>query len=143
MTADSAIRLVDFETYQALMDASFATEGLSSANISGGYRPESNMTRPHPEGRGLDINRITVSGEDIGIRDDAVNQGAPALSSQPDKVREFSRNLLNTGNVTQVIQPWETYGLRGEEPGWQTNWGNTPAQQKHSDHLHFGIARGK
>lgn len=78
-----------------------------------------------------------------------------SAGDQPELVRQFSYNLKNSSaggvRVTQVIQPWMTYGLYKESPqrpevdqGFLRNIGTntrhgTGLERQHFNHLHVSF----
>ena len=144
MSQDQAIRSVDFAAYEAVMDAMFQTRDLTGVNISGGYRPVNSIpgqSLVHPEGRGLDINEIQVSGSPSPVSISLPHSRGAAMTPEHSVVANLSNNLRNDSRVNQVLNPWREYSLSENNGDWQVNDGMTNRERRHRDHLHFGINR--
>ncbi len=158
-TTDETIRNTNFDTFDALLRASFETGNISSVNIEGGWRPSGG--KAHPQGRGLDVNYITfdtqapnqISGSVIpmSVKDSNGNYDRTTKdvsSSYDSRVKEFSHTLAKQGGVNQVTSPWEEYKFNSKAGsfGWKENTGSTTGSSilgkhygDHRNHLHFAL----
>jgi hypothetical protein len=158
--ADEALRKTDFSVYKAVADAAFATDGVSSLNISSAWRPvfkdfdavrgmlaaeglggsaralSMATARPwsdaHPSARGVDINRINQE----RVNNNGFTNGVPNRA-EPDIVSDYTDNLSKIPGRSQIIQPWRIWMKPGQvTPDPNTGTGST--QQGHANHLHYG-----
>ncbi len=137
VSADEALRKTDFGVYQAVQNAAFNTEGLTSLNMNGTWRPafadyraiyEAQRQDPtanqanvaamkgeidgHP--KGWSIVHVNSRGIDVNaINGDRVlnttyNNGVPR-NAEPAIVRAFTENLLTAPGTRQIFQPWRMW----------------------------------
>lgn len=161
VSADEALRKTDFEVYQAAINAAFKTDGVTSFNINGAWRPHPvdyaairgtpsplpNARSQHISSRALDINMIN----DVSINNRGYTNHAPNYA-EPDIVQRFTNNLRDESGIRQIFQPWRMLGNASNiEARFTLNRDVTVNSRSqltatpdanailHKNHLHFGL----
>lgn len=132
-TVDAALAKTTPDTYKAMIDASFATEGVTAVGISGAWRP-SHGSGTHPAGRGLDINSISTKDGDFAFYAKNRDVKGKAVKNESNVISSFTSNVYTHSNVTQTFTPWS---VAKDSSGLKTNYGRSDNDKLHFNHLHF------
>ena len=150
--ADEALRKTDFDVYQKTIHAAFATDGVTSFNIYGAWRPSkenylsihgslppgypNGWSPAHVTSRAIDINMIN----DVPINNANRYANGRPTTLEPNLIQRFTDNLADQPGANQIFQPWRmdshvnTNEYYPSEPNTNAKGNN----HLHNNHLHFG-----
>jgi hypothetical protein len=154
--ANEALRKTDFDVYQKVTNAAFATPNVTGFTINGAWRPNADdyvqirgslptgFTKPwgpdHISSRAVDINRldfVDANGEKWyhTINNEGTQARVAPEYEMPQIVSQFSDNLRAQGNWKQEFDPWV---MRSSPRVDKVDNTNQPGNQwLHRNHIHI------
>jgi hypothetical protein len=167
VSADEALRKTDYSVYQAVQNAAFKTDGVTSLDMNGAWRPafadyraiydaqrkDPNANRANVTAMKAVIDRyqsdpwkmghVTNRAIDIQsingvpIQNTVYNKGVPR-NAEPPIISAFTDNLLNESGTKQIIQPWRIWYNALSSQSSVPNQGRLGTEARHNNHLHYG-----